>query len=193
MRAMAAFTEIPEGWGLWFHGTPEVFDSFDDAKLAEGHDCNSGLGHFLAAGFECAMGYAQSFYEAGQPAYVLVVVACEQHSYEASTDEFWCDDESEDDALANEAARRAGPRGASMRARLMREGFRSLVIDEVEGEGAVMAAFEASSMQVLRRLTLEQAEALSERLQDYPLPLEPRERFSAILAFLDAEDVRTLR
>lgn len=169
---------IPAGWGLWFHGTGAAFEAFDDAKLLEGQDCNSGLGHFLSASVTGAMEYAEAFEAGGLPACVLVVAADEEKAYSASTEEYWCVEEARrNDGIAY---------GVQVRAGLAAQGYKSLILDDLEGYGAAMAAFQARSLRVLGHLTMEEAWALDDWVAENPLPLDEASKWVVVRAFMKA-------
>lgn len=184
--------KIPSGWGLWYHGTSLLFNAFDDEeRMANlGGDGNSGLGHFLAASLSGATQYVEHDRERGNRADVLIVAALEDRSYCASSVDFWCQDEvcpeEEEDPIGF-----MPPGGLITREKLMTQGYNSLVIDDIDGTGAVMAMFEGHNLQVLKRLTAMQAERLEYWLHEHHQDVtEPNAQYALIEQWC-AEDALT--
>lgn len=172
---------IPAGWDLWFHATSLRFDAFDDESRMEnlGGDGNSGLGHFLAATISGAAQYVDHARKTGALADVLIVAALEERSYCASSDDFWC--KNEDFSEEEDPLGLLPPGGLLTREKLLGQGYASLVIDDIDGTGAVMAMFESKNLRVLKRLKVTEAERLEAWLYGHHGGVtDPNERYALI-------------
>ena len=188
-------TVISPGWDLWFHATSLRFDVFDDEARMEnlGADGNSGLGHFLAATISGAAQYVDHARKTGALADVLIVAALEERSYCASSDDFWCKyenfSEEEEDPLGL-----LPPGGLLTREKLLNQGYASLVIDDIDGTGAVMAMFEGKNLRVLKRLNVTQAERLEAWLEEHHRDVtDPNDRYGLIEQWCAVDALRDRR
>jgi hypothetical protein len=181
-------SEIPAGWGLWYHGTAEAFDEFDDNHIGKGGDCNTGLGHFLALAPCGAVQYVEYQRDRGGRADVLIVAAAEHNSYAASSSEFWCENEGSSKDDIDPMGNVTVPGGTRTRQRLLSEGYTSLVIDDIDGTGAVMAMFEARNLRILARISVLAAERMEEWMDENSLGAPPNnERWDKMKQWLDQD------
>lgn len=137
-------TNIPIGWKIWFHGTPNLYQNFDINKL--GINCqditNIALGIFFAKEIRGALAYAK------KEGYILVVATNEDDClYNES--EFWCHNEpfEEDDVDHMGNWRILG--GEKTRARLQSQGYRSVAINDLSELGPAKAMFSSEDTKVL--------------------------------------------
>ena len=71
-----------ENWGLYFHGTGQTFEAFDEAKIGMGQDANCGLGVFTTDQPWNGARYAKMVAKMPGEGRVLLVLLNETSNYE---------------------------------------------------------------------------------------------------------------